>query len=210
MASGNPYPTSTPPAPPPSNTVGLVGFILSLVGIVVCGLHLISLPVSLIGLTKRPRGLAAAGTVISLIGTLAIVGIGALFVKGVAFVSEEQNRLNTGNALAEAEVRIHRHHDMHGALPDGIEGNKMILDLKDAWGESLRYDLDGDKFVIRSAGPDKRFDTPDDLTSKEKQVETELNIDIGGSDFGDGPVMIPEGEGTSVPNIDLPDVDDEK
>ena len=33
----------------------------------------------------------------------------------------------------------------------------------DGWGVALRFQRDGDRFTLRSAGPDRAFDTPDDL-----------------------------------------------
>jgi hypothetical protein len=34
---------------------------------------------------------------------------------------------------------------------------------KDSWGTVLRYRLAGSNYVIQSAGPDRKFDTPDDI-----------------------------------------------
>lgn len=54
-----------------SNTLGLTGFILSIVGFMSCGLlSPIGLLLSFIGLFKQPRAFAIAGFVIGLIGSL--------------------------------------------------------------------------------------------------------------------------------------------
>src|SRR3954471_6265213 len=80
-----PQPAEQPPATtvvvahPPSNNLGLAGFVTSLLGLLSCGvLSPIGLLLSLIGLTKQPRGFAVAGTIIGLIGSvfLAVAGVG--------------------------------------------------------------------------------------------------------------------------------------
>ena len=72
--------------PASSNTVGLVGFILSLVGLFgswipfIGGLAwLIGTILSIIGLFKAPRGFAIAGTIISLIGLIVLIAIVGIF-----------------------------------------------------------------------------------------------------------------------------------
>src|SRR5437773_6109506 len=68
-------------APPPTNGLGVAGFVTSLIGVVTCGfLSPIGLLFSLVGLTRRPRGLAIAGTVLGALGSL------WLFVAGFAMV----------------------------------------------------------------------------------------------------------------------------
>jgi hypothetical protein len=57
-----------------SNGMGLAGFIISLVGLMSCGLvSPIGLVLSWIGLSKEPKGLAIAGLVLGLLGSLWIV-----------------------------------------------------------------------------------------------------------------------------------------
>ena len=48
-------------------------------------------------------------------------------------------------------------------LPNDIDANMVVIKHIDPWGESLRFDLEVDHGVIRSAGPDKKFDTRDDV-----------------------------------------------
>ena len=59
-------------APPPSNGLGVAGFVLSLLGFLgTCGLlSPIGLILSLIALRKQPRGLAIAGVIIGAVGSL--------------------------------------------------------------------------------------------------------------------------------------------
>jgi len=82
----NPDNNQQPPAPQqtivvqqaPSNGLGLAGFITSIISVLfTCGLlSPISFLLSIIGLFKRPRGFAIAGSIISVIQLLAIAMIG--------------------------------------------------------------------------------------------------------------------------------------
>ena len=81
----------------PSNGLGLAGFITSLVSLVLsCGfLSPVSLILSLIGLLKRPRGFAIAGSIISGLQLLVLLIIGvapilAVFGIGAAVKKEKQ------------------------------------------------------------------------------------------------------------------------
>jgi type II secretory pathway pseudopilin PulG len=197
-SGGNPYSSAAFGSnPTPVNGLGIAGFVLSIIGVLTCGtLNIVSLPISMIALLWRPRGFAIAGTVISFLGVgfLALVGWGIVAgVMGLKGIAEEITRINETNiAIADARNAIENYRREHNTLPDGIEGNKLVVPFKDGWQTELRYEVDGNEYVIRSAGPDKAFDTPDDLTSHEQQVETNLDIDIGDGPI-DGPVMIPEG-----------------
>ena len=69
--------------------------------------------------------------------------------------------------MAQAVAQVDDYYHQNETLPEGIDGNKLLIsaELSDAWGESLRYDrLEGERFHVRSAGPDREFDTADDLT----------------------------------------------
>jgi hypothetical protein len=198
--------------PAPFNGLGLAGFILSLVGLIAtCGLlNPISLLLSLIALLWRPRGFAVAGTIISLVGTAFLVTVGFGIVAGFMglkeIVSEASGRLQTETAILEAKANIEQYHAENGTYPDGVEGNKLVLGKKDAWGTELRYDSQDKSYVIRSAGPDKQFDTTDDVTSEQPmQTDTSpLDIQFGPDATGDGPVVIP---GDTVP-VEPPTTDD--
>ena len=70
------YPSAPNPGysgyqPPPSNSLGISGFVVSLAGVVVTFGFLcpIGLILSLIALRKEPRGFAVAGTIIGLLGS---------------------------------------------------------------------------------------------------------------------------------------------
>ena len=71
--------------PAPTNGLGIAGFIVSLVGFLSCGLlSPIGFLLSLVGLTKQPRGFAIAGALIGAIGTLWLFLFG--FAMIVAFL----------------------------------------------------------------------------------------------------------------------------
>lgn len=213
--SGNSYPYE----PKPTNTLGIVGFVLSLIGILLtCGtLNIISLPLSLIALAWKPRGLAIAGTLVSALGVafLALVGwgmvAGFMGLKQIADIAGKA--IQTQVVITEAKASIENYRAQNNALPDGIEGNKLVVVKKDGWETELRYDLDGDSYLIRSAGPDKEFDTEDDITSKDAdamEVDTNLDINVGEDGLpSDGPVMVPDGSSTNPPEMDSPPSEDD-
>ncbi|MBN2724131.1 MAG: prepilin-type N-terminal cleavage/methylation domain-containing protein [Deltaproteobacteria bacterium] len=60
----------------------------------------------------------------------------------------------------------------------GKEGNQILealvtdgtikkSDLKDAWGQEVKAEKAGEGFCVRSAGPDKSFNTADDVLSND-------------------------------------------
>jgi hypothetical protein len=158
--------------PEPTNGLGVAGFIVSLVGLVVtCGLLCpLGLLLSLFALFKRPRGFAFAGTVIGLVGTAFIIGVFGLFATAVATRARhtvvEEKTADTESVLAEAEDIIDRYFIDNGQLPEDIEGNKLLVELVDGWGGSIRYDrLDEQRYLVRSPGEDGEFDTDDDVVS---------------------------------------------
>lgn len=69
-------------AAPQSNGMGTAGFVLALIGLffswvplVGQAVWLVGLILSLVGLGREPRGLAIAGTIISLIGLILFIGL---------------------------------------------------------------------------------------------------------------------------------------
>lgn len=157
-----------------SNTLGLVGFVVSL-----CGLATGALPVavaggslSTLGLFRRGRFLALTGLVLALANPAVVQqmqGDGSLArldrrAERIARV-ELQKQLSQVNAvLAQAEGQILAHYEGHGQTwPDGIEGNMLVAGTRDPWGSALRFDEMGDRLVLRSLGPDRKAETGDDV-----------------------------------------------
>jgi hypothetical protein len=139
--------------------MGVAGFVVSLVGLVLtcCVLCPLGLIFSLIGLGRRPRGLAIAGTVIGGLGTLLLV------VAVAVVVGRGPEKVVTDLAIFGASLEIKAYKDQHGELPDDEEGERLLGDMADGWERPLRYRRDGGTFEIVSAGPDGEFDTADDL-----------------------------------------------
>ena len=152
------------------NGLGVAGFIISLLGFLTCGvLSPVGLLLSLTGLMRRPRGFAIAGTVLGLIGTALIGGFVAMTVlaakEASLAVERASQEATTRAAIAAAEADVQQKIAESGELPEGIEGNKVVVRRSDAWGGALRYDRGDNAFTVRSAGADGRFDTADDFTS---------------------------------------------
>jgi hypothetical protein len=113
--------------------------------------------------------MAFAGVVIGLVGTLLVGSVASLFIAGVVSGVQSAERAHktsmTEDVLVEAERIIEMHRAENGKLPGGIEGNKLLLDMSDAWDNSIRYDrIDDFTYLVRSAGADGEFDTDDDVT----------------------------------------------
>lgn len=167
-----------------SNSLGTAGFVVSLIGLLSCGfLSPIGLLLSLIGLKRQPRGLATAGAVIGGIGSIGlvvalVVGFGAIAsMMGFAVVMQKQ--VETHAALQQADVQIEQYRAEHeNALPETDEGQALIAECTDGWGNALKYERKGEEFDLISAGPDGRFGTPDDVDSGESTVPPPMALPI--------------------------------
>ena len=153
----------------------------------------ITLLMGLAGLRRKPRKTAVVGTLFSLIG----VGLMAALVIGVVEHHEyeqhqrymaEQGRViavqvEEGNqllAFAASEFEQYRD-DNDGRLPLDIDGNSLAIKHVDPWGELLRYEVEPDLAILRSAGPDGDFYTTDDLTYEiDGETEREVLLPIDG------------------------------
>lgn len=70
---------------PPSNGLGVAGFVISLIGFLSCGvISPLGLILSVAGLSKEPRGLAIAGTILGGLGSIWVVVLVVLFLLGIA------------------------------------------------------------------------------------------------------------------------------
>jgi hypothetical protein len=152
--------TSYPPqASPRTNGLGIAGFVVSLVGLFFsCGLLCpIGLIMSFVALFRSPRGFAAAGFFIGLIGS--IIPTFILLIFGVAifsFVKMGVPGINTLVAMQNSRNQISAYASTHGgALPDDADGQAAIASDLDGWGHPLHYTrISPWEYEIRSAGPD--------------------------------------------------------
>lgn len=164
-----------------SNGLGLAGFITSLVGLaftvgLLCPIGLI---LSLIGLTRRPRGFAVAGVVIGGIGScggclmlVAVVAIASL--AGLAAVSTAvllvltsgPQGLETIDHMLKLDSAITAHQKRTGSPPADLLALGLPPEmLRDGWGRPIEYRLEGASpdwtWSIRSAGADGVMDGGD-------------------------------------------------
>lgn len=168
----------TPPVPRRRwNWWGFFGFGLSLFSFLTAGfLSPLALLLNLVGMRREPRGLARAGMVLSLVGMALAGGVIAMGVTSYQraqahhqeLVLNARNRelgLLTGQTLQVAQAEFAQYREVNGGnLPQWIDANMVAIKHKDAWGESLRFDIEKEGALLRSAGPDREFDTSDDLT----------------------------------------------
>jgi hypothetical protein len=68
--------------------------------------------------------------------------------------------------LSLLDRRLQGFYRDHGALPSGLEVVAGPRERADLWGTPLRYAPRDSTFVLRSAGPDRRFGTADDLVGE--------------------------------------------
>jgi hypothetical protein len=156
-----------------SNTLGLIGFVVSL-----CGLATAALPVAIAGGTLSSLALFRRGRFLALTGLVMALANPAVIDSFEGFKLSQSNRraeriaraelqkqlqmVNT--VLAQAEAQVMAHYDQNNKTwPDGIEGNVLVASTKDPWGSSLRYDEMNDRLVLRSLGPDRQAESGDDV-----------------------------------------------
>jgi hypothetical protein len=160
------------PKPRRSNRAGVTGFVLSLLGLLTCGiLSPLALLFSSIGLLKRPRGMATAGFLLSGMGTLFIGSV----ISGIVLSESEarEHHVNwmsadTARLVAEANQAIEAYRSEHGSLPDGSLGRELIAGRQDAWGRDLSYvKVNEELYEVASAGPDGEFGNEDDVTQND-------------------------------------------
>jgi hypothetical protein len=181
------------------NVAGVVGFIVSLVGLL-CTLGLlapIGMLISVVGLfgKNKPKGFAIAGTIIGLIGTLFAVVIGG----GIVWA------LLAGRAMVQSTVglglglqQLQEHVQQTGSLPDKATLESLInQQLQDvpAWlgGGALELPFEYEplpdgKVRLTFPGQDEQFGTADDV-SEEIDLSGWLNAMQGpdGPDTSDAP-----------------------
>lgn len=152
------------------NYLGAWGFGISLFGLVftfglLCPLGML---LSFFGLFSRRRGIAVAGLILGGIGSLFVLasaGAVALAATSVHHYRVEIPKIErTREVLNEACVEIESYRQENEKLPEGIEGNKLVLKFEDGFGNAVRYEPEDDgDYGIRSAGSDGKWDTQDDL-----------------------------------------------
>ncbi len=159
---------------PPSNGLGVAGFIVSLVGLLAtCGaLAPVGLLLSTIAIFKKPRGFAFAGIVIGLIGTVIISVIALTGAAAVGFAADQVRVQEQMAEREQAQIQIAGLAERVGVFHQQNARPPLALDLLpyvdptmliDPWGRAFEFEPDIDGFAIRSVGPDGVGFTDDDV-----------------------------------------------
>lgn len=163
-----------------TNTLGIAGFICSLVGIFTGGLlSPVGLIISLVAMGKQPRGFAIAGLILGILGTcgglivLVLFGTAILAAIGIAVLAialSETEKVEITSDMIKIAAAVEGYKEQNDYLPAGLE--LLSLDestRRDPWGQQYRYvQLDPkEQFDLVSAGEDKAFDTDDDVRLSE-------------------------------------------
>ena len=143
----------------PSNGLGTAGFVVSLVGFVLsCGLLCpIGLLLSLVALTKRPRGMAIAGVVIGFIGSGWLILGGFAMLVGILGLAVVANSASIDLEVTAALQRIGEVRAETGEFP------MSAAEIEDVMTDGLRYVRTGDGYVLTHRGIDGEFNTDDDI-----------------------------------------------
>lgn len=169
----------------PRNPVGIVGFILAF-----C-LPPIGLLLSLIALAFRPRGFAIAGVLVGII-TTSVVAIVAVF--SVQAVQTAARFAQVADNAVQVQAALEAAKSPEGLYPaDLASANPPASALNDPWGTPFRYEPTGGgvSYLLISAGPDKAFDTTDDLLM-DRYADREL-ITVTGAGSGVGSMFGAQG-----------------
>jgi len=148
------------------NTIGLVGFIVSLASIIsCCSLAPIGLLLSFIGLFKAPRGFAIAGTVIGAVFSL-------IFLLGVVGVVAMWSMIEQGALVGAAEIQVQSFVSNNGRLPDAAEYDAILQSANQGLPGFIQpqfpfaYEyvvIDDSTYEVTLAGFDGRLHTGDDV-----------------------------------------------
>lgn len=164
-----------------TNGLGVVGFVVSLLGLgVPTGVvSLLGLLISLVALSRAPRGFASAGVFFGLLGAafwliflvLALaVGmlaalVGAVVFAGV-FMLTQPEVIEVTTDMANLALGIQYYEQQEQAMPEDLDDLGLgVATLTDPWGNRYRYVLasTGPGFDVWSSGQDGEFETDDDL-----------------------------------------------
>jgi hypothetical protein len=170
-------PVSIQKRKPRFNWFGFSGLLLALISPLTLFLAApLALLFSLLGMRRKPRGLATAGLVLSLMAT-AVLSAGIFGIAHSRQLAHQQHRARivqlenreqiaqTMGILKTVQDELRQFRSEHGNQLPGLEdGMMMTVRFDDAWEQPLRYGVTTDGCIVRSSGPDREFDTSDDLT----------------------------------------------
>lgn len=162
------------PARTEDNPLALPGLLLAIL------IGPIGLVVSLIAVTRRPRGVAVAGVIVGSLTTLTLLTVTVVVIvmvnRGRA-IFEQYGALD--DDITEVTGTLSTLHAESGTWPDSLTALGLTEDLlTDPWGQPYRYELtpDGANWVLSSAGPDGEMETRDDLRFDRFMPHAELYL----------------------------------
>lgn len=155
-----------------SNGLGIAGFVVSLIGLVSCGLIApIGAIMSAFALKKEPKGLAIAGLIIGIIGSLWVIvfvvifgGLGILMA-AIGIAAGDQIEVYGETEDLAPIVETYRTAN-GGQLPSDVTSLPGYLgqdEFHDPWGNPYTIRADGPGFMFSSRGEDGVAGTPDDV-----------------------------------------------
>ena len=156
----------------PTNGLGVAGVVVSLVGLVAtCGLlSPLGLLFSLIAMFKRPRGMAIAGLILGLIGSVwvivAVFVIGVTAIGAAVGIGAATKHLHAMSDISMLAQAVKDRKAATGSLPADLKGLPGVdaKQLTDPWGNLYRLvKKDNGEFDIVSDGQDGEPDTSDDV-----------------------------------------------
>ena len=190
MTDTPPTPTSTPTSTAPAienrnqaaDNLGLIGLLLSILGLVTCGLWLFSVPGLIVSIVATQRGRSAkatTGVILGVIGSVMFLLIVplllGLLLPALAKARATAREVQTTNQLQKIHAAMVQSANpiVHPTDPDGNpvttvspETHPTLPHHTDPWGNPYRIATgpDGKKdLVVKSDGPDQTPRTADDL-----------------------------------------------
>lgn len=176
-----PFDQSAPPTRPPSNGLGIAGFVVSIVGFLACPLIApVGMIMSFVAMFREPRGFAIAGFVLGVLGSVWFLLIAVLFgavllVVGAAFAAHGFQGVEATVEMIDVGNKVRQHERDTGSLPAGLgDLSGLSEDEKtDPWGTTYVYErtADGKTFTLKSAGKDTQPGTTDDIELDQTWLE---------------------------------------
>ncbi|MCG3134861.1 MAG: hypothetical protein HMLKMBBP_02265 [Planctomycetes bacterium] len=152
--------------PPSRNTMGIVGFVISLIGILcTCGvLSPLGLLICLFAVFRAPRGFATAGIILGVLGTILAASVAWLAWQGISYSLEAgvsvKNAIMTVAGAGQAAQEILA--VTPGSLPPDDQAAAIAKKHTDGWDRPFTWLAEGDERLLVSAGPDGAYGTEDD------------------------------------------------
>ena len=157
------------------NTIGMVGFVLSIVAILTCGvLFPLSLLFSVIGLFYKPKAYAVAGTVISGVAVAVFAAAWVLFIGAFFAAAGAVSAVSATMDVQSAKMKIGIFESTQQRLPSDKELTEILNEI--GAGESMRFSRPDDATIeLVHRGLDGQFETADDLKEVYRRKKSQKN-----------------------------------